>query len=273
MKFGFVTCVQLGLSCMEAIYEIGGQLDLAITLNNNQAVNKSGRIYLDSFCEKHNIPLVKSRHINDQAIADAIREKGIDWLFVIGWSQIAGADLLAIPTKGVLGIHPTLLPEGRGRASIPWAILKGLDKTGVTMFKLDSGVDTGPIVEQIEIPLTAADDAGILYRKVNKAHIELVKKAFPLLQMNELAMREQDESLASEWGGRTPEDGKIDISGSVHDAEKLIRATTRPYPGAYLEFSDGKRIIWKASTNISGSKPVIEFYDGKLELVECEDVV
>lgn len=256
-----------------AIYEIGGHLDLAITLNNNQAVNKSGRIYLDSFCEKHDIPLVKSRHINDQAIADAIREHEIDWLFVIGWSQIAGADLLATPAKGVLGMHPTLLPEGRGRAAIPWAILKELNKTGVTMFKLDTGVDTGHIVDQIEIPLSKADDAGTLYKQVNKAHVELMKKAFPLLQADALTLREQDESLASEWSGRTPSDGKIDLAGSMHDAEKLIRATTRPYPGAYLESSDSKRIIWKASTEITGSNPVIEFSDGKLELIEYQDCV
>ena len=143
MKFGFVTCVELGLSCMEEIYAAGGELDLAITLHDDRAINKSGRVYLDDFCGARGIDLVKVRHINDSEAIEAIRSREIDWLFIIGWSQIAGPQVLAAPTHGVHGIHPTLLPEGRGRAPIPWAILKGLKETGVTLFKLDEGVDTG----------------------------------------------------------------------------------------------------------------------------------
>ena len=84
MKFGFVTCVQLGLSCMESIYEVGGQLDLVITLEDSQAINKSGRIFLDGFCGDHDIPLFKSRHINNDDCIDMIKKHGIDWLFIIG---------------------------------------------------------------------------------------------------------------------------------------------------------------------------------------------
>ena len=72
-------------------------------------------------------------------------------------------------------MHPSLLPEGRD-ASIPWAILKNLNKTGVTIFKMDSGIDTGPIVDQIEIPLNDKTTATELYKKVNDAHCHLIKK-------------------------------------------------------------------------------------------------
>src|SRR5690554_2083 len=147
IKIGFVTCVQLGLSCMEAIYEANGKLALAITLNDDQARQKSGRVYLDEFCKRKSIPLMKSSHINNKDVIDSIKEADLDWLFIIGWSQIASKELLETPKNGTLGMHPTLLPCGRGRASIPWAILKGLDTTGVTLFKLDEGVDTGPIVD------------------------------------------------------------------------------------------------------------------------------
>ena len=133
MRFGFVTCVELGLSCMQAIYDAGGHLDLAITLPDDRAVSKSGRVYLDTFCNAHAIPLIKSPNINDETVISAVREHEIDWLFIIGWSQIAHAEILAAPTRGALGMHPTLLPEGRGRAAIPWAILKGLHQTGQTL--------------------------------------------------------------------------------------------------------------------------------------------
>lgn len=173
MKIGFVTCVQLGLSCIEAIYLAGGQLDLAITLPDDKAINKSGRVYLDQFCLKHQIPLIKTNHINDSVVLDSIKQMDLDWLFIIGWSQIAGQAVLDAPNMGVLGIHPTLLPTGRGRAAIPWAILKSLDKTGVTLFKLDTGVDTGPIADQYTIPLTSQTTATELYQLVDDAHMEL----------------------------------------------------------------------------------------------------
>lgn len=273
MKLGFVTCVQLGLSCMEAIYEAGGELALAITLPDDKAVGKSGRIHLDTFCEEHNIPLLKSPHINDAAVAAAIKTAEIDWLFIIGWSQIAGPAVLSTPKCGVLGMHPTLLPIGRGRAAIPWAILKSLDQTGVTMFKLDEGVDTGAIAAQVTIPLTAQTTATELYAAVDAAHTELIHKVMPELMGGTLALREQDEALATTWPGRKPEDGEINLQGSVWEAERLVRAVTRPYPGAFYVKEGRKVVVWRArataimpTTNIK----CLEFSDGCLLLDECE---
>lgn len=271
IRIGFVTCVQLGLSCMEALYEAGGQLSFAMTLEDDQAVNKSGRVYLDEFCAEHDIPLMKSRHVNNQNVIDAVREHELDWLFIIGWSQIASPQVLNAPKRGVLGMHPTLLPIGRGRAAIPWAILKGLDKTGVTLFKLDTGVDTGPIVDQVEIPLSTSTDAGQLYDLVDEAHVALMKKVVPALMADELMLREQDDRLATEWPGRKPEDGEINMQGSVYDAERLVRAVTRPYPGAFVML-DGKRyILWRAEVlDVDDGSFGLQFADGFLKALEYE---
>ena len=133
-RFGFVTCVQLGLDVMEEIYAVGGRLCLAMTLPDDVSATKSGRVFIDEFCSRRRIPLIKSRSVNDPEVVKAIVDSDIDWLFIIGWSQIARPTILNAPKEGCIGMHPTLLPEGRGRASIPWAILKGLDETGVTMF-------------------------------------------------------------------------------------------------------------------------------------------
>lgn len=269
MKLGFVTCVQLGLSCMEAIYEAGGKLDLAVTLPDDRAVNKSGRVYLDRFCARQGIPLYKSPHVNDAGVIEAVKSARLDWLFIIGWSQIAGRELLSVPRKGVLGIHPTLLPQGRGRAAIPWAILKGLPKTGVTLFKLDEGVDTGPIVAQLEIPLSARTTATDLYREVELAHVALLRDAVPKLLDGSLPLIEQDNARATEWPGRKPEDGRIDTSGSVAEAECLVRAVTRPYPGAFTELDGKKLIIWSAE--VHKEKPdglCISFPDGFLKCLD-----
>lgn len=276
MRFGFVTCVQLGLSCMEAIYEVGGDLALAVTLSDDKAVRKSGRVYLDGFCESHGIPLLKAGNVNDQVVIDAIREARIDWLFIIGWSQIARMPLIEACGSGVLGMHPTLLPEGRGRAAIPWAILKRLERTGVTLFMLDDGVDTGPILDQAVVPLRPDTDATELYAAVEAAHVELMRAAFPKLERGLLETRLQDETRASVWPGRRPEDGRIDLKGSVADAECLVRAVTRPYPGAFLTMDGRKTIVWRARiVDPQGVPPeglVIEFRDGALECLEVQHV-
>lgn len=245
MKFAFVTCVQLGYSCIEKIYEIGGKLDLVITLHDHKAKKKSGRVYLDSFCAAHSIPIFKINHINDDEVTESIRAHEIDWLFIIGWSQIASSELINSPRKGVIGMHPTLLPEGRGRASIPWAIIKGLDKTGVTMFKMDEGVDTGQILSQYEIPIAEWETSCTLYKKVNAAHEVLIAKIWEDLKNDNIQLIVQDETKASYWEGRTPVDGLINSSMSLTEVDRLVRATTHPYPGAFFEREGKKIIVWE----------------------------
>ena len=271
MNFGFITCVELGLSCIKAIYDQGCDLKLAITLDDDNAPNKSGRVYLDDFCNEKSIQLEKCNHINDAHVSEAIRLAEIDWLFIIGWSQIAGVEILQSAKMGVLGMHPTLLPVGRGRAAIPWAILKELPETGVTLFKMDEGVDTGLIGSQVVIPMHAKITATELYNRVNIAHVELIKKVLPLLISGSTIFKAQDESKATNWPGRKPEDGEIDLKGSVDEAERLIRAVTRPYPGAFF-FEDGKKVIvWKAGVvDLRTDKKTLIFRDGVLALLDFD---
>lgn len=269
MKLGFVTCVQLGLSCMEALYKAGGELCVAMTLKDERAKEKSGRVYIDDFCNNKGIDLYKIKHINNDEVVGLIEKYELDWLFIIGWSQIANKRLLDSPSKGVLGMHPTLLPNGRGRAAIPWAIIKGLDKTGVTLFKLDEGVDTGPVLSQFEIPLSSQITSTQLYQQVDVAHVELMKKVIPKILQDSVKLQIQDESKATTWLGRKPEDGELDLKGSVYDAEKLVRAVTKPYPGAFVQIDAVKYIIWKAQiVNEETKNFCIKFSDGFLECIE-----
>jgi methionyl-tRNA formyltransferase len=271
MKFGFVTCVQLGLSCIESIYEIGGKLDLLITLNDNKSKKKSGRIYLDEVSKKYQIDLLKVNHVNDREVIDAVLKYEIDWLFIIGWSQIASEQILNAPKKGCIGMHPTLLPEGRGRAAIPWAIIKNLKITGVTMFRLDHGVDTGNIIQQQIIPISADETATSLYKKVEEAHISLIKNTFPLLLKNEVKLVKQNERKATYWEGRTPADGELTNLMTIEEADRLIRATTYPYPGAYIRFSNKKFIIWSGAPFLEKKNAIpllLQFRNGVFEVYD-----
>lgn len=262
MKIAFATCVQLGLSSIEEIYRNGGYLDLLITLNEEKEKNKSGRIYLDDIANKHNTRLLKINNINDQEVIDALIEHQIDWLFIIGWSQIAKKEVLNTPIQGCIGMHPTLLPVGRGRAAIPWAILKGLKETGVTMFKLDEGVDTGEIIGQGVISLDENITATELYQKVDDMHITLIANYWDDIVSNNITLKKQNEANATEWLGRKPEDGEIFSRMTMDEVDKLVRAVTHPYPGSF--YKDGEKTIriWAAKT--AKNEGEIKLSDGYL---------
>ena len=270
-RFGFVTCVQLGLDVMDEIYLSGGRLEVLITLVDDAAASKSGRVFLDEFAVEHEIPLVKIRHINDAGSIAAIREYELDWLFIIGWSQIASVEVLSAPTQGCIGMHPTLLPEGRGRASIPWAIIKALPATGVTMFQLDTGVDTGPILAQAHISLGHNTDATELYGKVARAHRQLIRENWDALVDGTISRIPQDRETGSVWPGRTPQDGLITQGMNVDTALRLVRATTHPYPGAFWEADQGIVRVWRArrASGVSNN-PVFRCVDGLVEAMDYD---
>jgi methionyl-tRNA formyltransferase len=271
---------------MEVIAAAGGRLSAAMTIPDDRAVRKSGRVFIDAHCTQHGIPLGKFRNINDPDALDWLRAQDLDWLFIIGWSQIAGPDVLASVRQGAIGMHPTLLPQGRGRAAIPWAILKGLDRTGVTMFKLDAGVDSGPIIAQREVPIGPRETATTLYARVEDAHRALMREAWPQLRAGRVTLTPQDESKATYWPGRTPEDGRLLPSMSVQEADRLVRAVTHPYPGAFIDLPEGRLRVWEASiagggagtTSIEGAKMLrsttrsLQFADGPMYLRDysCE---
>lgn len=257
MRFGFVTCVELGLGCIDEIYRIGGRLDLMMTLEDDRAPKKSGRVWLDAIAARHAVPLVKVSHINEPKAITELQEHAIDWLFIIGWSQIAGTEVLRSVGRGVIGMHPTLLPVGRGRAPIPWAILLGLPETGVTMFQLDEGVDTGPIIAQDVLPLAVDETATRLYERVVLAHRRLIAHSWADLAHGNVRLVAQDESRATTWKARKPADGELSQEMEVGDFDRLVRATTRPYPGAFLPTDDGILRIWSGRPQVL-SAPVPE---------------
>ena len=268
MKIAFTTCVQLGRSCIEEILRIGGKLDLLITLKDDRARAKSGRIYLNDIAQKENIPLLKIGNINEPCVLEALAAHGIDWLFIIGWSQIAGPDLLAAPKCGCIGMHPTLLPLGRGRAAIPWAILKGLPQTGVTMFKLDAGVDTGPIIGQGVIPLDEHMTATELYERVDRMHVELISRYWETIVSGNVRLTPQDEGKATVWPGRKPEDGEITGEMTMVEADRMVRAVTHPYPGAF--YRDGAKTLRIWSAEVSPESGPIRLRDGYLVPIDFE---
>lgn len=267
MRIGFVTCVRLGMVCLKEIEALGGRLELLITLSDDIALKKSGRVPLDEYAARTDTTLLKVDHINDPESIAALQAADLDWLLVIGWSQIISSEALASAKQGVLGMHPTLLPVGRGRAPIPWAILKDLPETGVTLFQLGDDPDNGPIADQVRIPMDARETAATLYEKVCDGHAALMRKAWPQLLSGDLRLQPQADSAATHWPGRKRADGQLSLDMTVAEADRLVRAVTHPYPGAFLQQGEETLVIWSGQPAVPGEEPPddclpLEFSDG-----------
>lgn len=246
MKSIFVSFDEIGWHCLKEILELGGNVVGIFTLDDERRIKMSGNRPFDDLAQKYNIPLYKIKSINDKDTLDLIRTCDSDISFVIGWSQLVKNEFISLAKYTCVGMHPTLLPRHRGRAPIPWAIIFGLRKTGVTMFHISEDADNGDIIGQVEISIEFEDDALSLYKKALQAHIKLIQDYFPFLQEGKAPRIKQDEAKASYWHKRVPKDGIIDWNASSKNLYDWIRALTEPYPGAFTFYRDKKLIIWKS---------------------------
>lgn len=269
-RIGFVTCVQVGRSVLEALLDMGATVDVLVTLPADRARSKAGRVHLGDLASRHGIDLITVSHVDDAV--DALRAADLDWLFVIGWSQIAGPGVLAVARHGAVGMHPTLLPVGRGNAAVPWAIVKGLPETGVTAFVLEDGVDTGPVLGHEVIPVESRETATTLYAKVDDAHVRLIRSLWPALRAGTLESHPQDEARATTWPRRTPADGLFDPAvDTVDRVDRLVRATTRPYPGAFYVDDHGRAVtVWAGEPGRRPGGVVLRCADGDYTVLEHE---
>jgi methionyl-tRNA formyltransferase len=174
-----------------------------------------------------------------------IKEKRPDVIFVLGFSQIIPKQILGIPAIDCIGSHPALLPQNRGRHPIIWAIANGLTKSGITLFWIDDGVDSGDIWKQEVFEISLDDDATSIYEKVKQLSVEMLKDGIGELEQGVIRRIKQDNSLANCWRKRTKEDGKIDWRMSSKRIYDLVRALTRPYIGAHCVYKGKEYKIWK----------------------------
>ena len=196
------------MACLEEIERLGGSLDLLITLSDETALKKSGRIYLDDYARRIRTPLHKTTHINDAETLDVIRQASLDYLLVIGWSQLLSAQIFTLVRRSLYGMHPTLLLQGRGRAPIPWTILKGLKRTGVSMFELGSDADSGLIVGAKSFDVDPYETAKKTIRKGLSCSCGPDERGLaPSCRRNTQRYstgRKQSDTLATKTAGRRP---------------------------------------------------------------------
>lgn len=234
----------MGLAGLEALTRHGYDIAAVFTHEDDPDENCwFGSV--KNWALQHNIQVYTTEEINSDVWIEKIRDLHPDVIFSFYYRKMIVNRILDIPRVGAFNLHGSLLPRYRGRCPVNWVLVNGENKTGVTLHYMVDKPDAGDIVGQREIAIDFKDTAENLYGKLCQSASLLLDEVLPKIKTGQFTAIKQDLAAGSYYGGRRPEDGRIDWNKSASEVYNLIRAVTRPYPGAFglLENSE-KIIIW-----------------------------
>ena len=190
-------------------------------------------------------PLIMENPLDPQSIV-RLRIARPDLLFSFYYRRILPDEMLEAPPLGAFNMHGSLLPKFRGRAPVNWAILKGETRTGATLHRMRSRADAGEIVDQEAVAIGPDDTALEVQHRVTAAAVAVLARRLDELKAGTARAVPQDESAATRFRRRRPEDGRIDWSRPAREVHDLVRAVTHPFPGAFTDlFDGGKTYVWR----------------------------
>ena len=230
----------VGYRCLSVLLAHGVEVVLVVTHRDNPAEC----IWFESvraLAQLHGLPVATPDDPNTPEFIARIAALEPDLLFSFYYRQMLAAELLAIPTRGALNMHGSLLPRYRGRVPVNWAVIQGERETGATLHYMVEKPDAGDIVVQQAVPILPDDTAFDVFNKVTVAAEMALDRILPPLLAGTAPRVPQDLTHGSYFGGRKPEDGRIDWRRSAAEIHNLIRGVAPPYPGAFSDVG-GRRI-------------------------------
>jgi len=249
----FAGCKSTTMECIQTLMDDGYGISYLITVSPEQSEKYLVSGYLDmrEFAENHGISVYHPRtySLKDEADKEAISKMGIDILVVVGWQRLIPAWLLEKLSIGAFGMHGSAepLPKGRGRSPINWSLIEGKEKFLAHLIKYDAGVDSGMIVDVQEFDINPFDTCETLHFKSRIAMNRLLSKNLPALLSGTAKLRAQPaDTEPTYYPKRTPDDGIIHWNRSTEEIYNLIRAVTKPFPGAFTFLGEYKAYIWRA---------------------------
>jgi len=194
---------------------------------------------------RHGIPVFTPDNINHALWVEKIREMKPDILFSFYYRNLLSAAILDIPAAGCLNLHGSLLPKYRGRVPTNWVLVNGETETGVTLHYMTPRADDGDIVCQQRVPIRGDDTARTLSDRQVEATSAMLDECLPKILDGSATRTPQNHAEATVFGRRTPADGAIDWSRGAAEIHNLVRAVTRPYPGAFTYAGQRKLLVWE----------------------------
>lgn len=195
------------------------------------------------------LPVLQPLKAREEKFLGELRELNPDLMVVIAYGQILPPAILDLPPHGCLNVHASLLPKYRGAAPIQWAIANGETETGVTLMKMDAGLDTGPVLSLRRTPILPADNSQILHDRLARLGAELLVETIPAYVAGKILPQPQPAEGSTYAAKIKKEDGKIDWHQPAGQIWNRLRAFT-PWPGTFtfLKAEPKPELvkIWKA---------------------------
>ena len=235
----------VGYECLRVLLDRGVNVVAVLT----HADDPNERVWFKSVAElahTHDVPVFTPEKIATTEWSERLRALAPDIIFSFYYRHMISQEILRLAPLGAYNMHGSLLPKYRGRVPINWAVLHGETETGATLHAMVKRADAGDIVDQERVSIGPDETAHQVFVKVIAAARLTLERQLGNLLAGRAPRRAQDETQATYFGGRKPDDGRIDWRQNARAIFNLVRAVTHPYPGAFTDY-DGKRLlIWQA---------------------------
>jgi methionyl-tRNA formyltransferase len=242
MKIAFLVSSDLGKIVLNHFIK---KYKLSFVLTDKSSVN------IIHICNTQKIP-VYAGNPRKPEIDEFLKEKSCDVIVSVNYLFIIDKKVINLAKRLCFNIHGSLLPKYRGRTPHVWAVINNERETGITAHLIDKGCDTGDIIKQVKVKINQEDTGASILEKFKLLYIPLVERVLSDYDNNALTFTKQDESKATYFGKRNPEDGRIDWNWSVERIINWVRAQAAPYPGAFTYHKNKKLIIDKVSKSEYG---------------------
>ncbi len=255
MRVIFMGTPDFAVGALEKLTEAGHEVVLAVT-QPDKPKGRGGNMQpspVKVCAMEHNIPVYQPKKVRNPESVEYLRSFSAEIMVVAAFGQILPKEILTMCPFGCINVHASLLPKYRGASPIQWAIINGDKVSGVTIMRMDEGIDTGDIIEKEEVVLSPEETGGSLFNKLSQKGAELLIETMEKIEKGTAAYTKQEESEAVYVGMINKNMGKINWELPADEIERLIRGLN-PWPSAYTGLK-GKTIkIWKAVPEPGGDK-------------------
>ncbi len=256
MRAAFLGNAPWSVPSLEALTDSSHQVVVSITRDPRPA-GRGGRprpTAVADAAQRLGLPLMEIATVREGEGLQALRESAPDVLVVVAYGEILPPDVLGLPRVAPVNVHLSLLPGLRGADPVRRAILDGLETTGVTTMQMDEGLDTGPILLQVEEPIRADDDGGSLGGRLAGIGGRLLIETLDGLEAGTVKERPQDDRAATMAPKLKPEEEWIDWSEPAEMVARRVRALS-PEPGARTTFRGRVTKVLRATPTPAGGSP------------------
>lgn len=235
----------VGDRCLRVLHAGGVQVALVVTHRDHPGETLWFSRVADTAADL-GLPVVYAEDLDPQALAAQVASAAPEVIFSFYFRSMLPSSILECARLGAFNMHGSLLPRFRGRAPTNWAVLKGATETGATLHRMVARPDAGTIVDQCAVPILPDDTARQVFDKVCVAAEVVLWRSLPAIAGGCAPEHANDLSQGSYFGGRKPEDGRIDWSKPAQQVYNLVRAVAPPYPGAFTDAGSDRYVVARA---------------------------